>query len=113
MLLKGRMVMTRNDTFPVLSNFALVLRVLGWVLVIGGGVVAIIGLFMLFMNDLEWGTLIISGSGVLIGGVGVMMIVLGEMVGVFFSIESNGAQLLQLERLSDRNRLITGEGEAA
>ncbi len=105
--------MIRNDTFPVLSNFAAVLRVLGWILVVGGACVAIVGLFMLFMNDFEWGGLIISGSGVLIGGIGVMMIVLGEMVGVFFSIEHNGAELLQLERLNDRNRLITGEGGAA
>jgi len=104
----------RNEAFPVLSSLSVIMGNVGWVLLIAGGVAVCIGIVLLVMDvdGVNIFKVIFVLAGIVAGITGMIMVVLGEMVGVFFAIEHNGAQLLQLERLNERNRLITGEGEA-
>ena len=86
-----------NERFPVLSTVAKVLQVLGWIIVVIGGVL------LVFVSGAEalrcispnsghrWGgsdwITLISNIGVTVGGF--LVIAIAEIIGVLFAIEKN------------------------
>jgi len=79
-----------NPRFPILSFFSTVLRVLGW-LVFAGGLISslrqVVALAKCLFNcpvNIPW---LLQNIGLLLTGV--IVIVIGELIGVAFSIEKN------------------------
>lgn len=93
-----------NPRFPILSFFSLVLRIFGWVVLICGifstGKQAISYFEYYFQSlpngflNIQWLIQLILNSTWLLGGC--IIIIVGEIIGVVFSIENNIHKLVEL-----------------
>lgn len=94
-----------NTRFPILTVFSIVLRVLGWLILVGAVISSIkqaIALQQCLPNcpvNFPW---LLQNVVLLV--VGSITIVFGELIGVVFSIESNTHKLVELQQKSDASQ---------
>lgn len=96
-----------HESFPILNFFSSLMRGLGWLLFIIGGVLAVVT-FAGLGGNIEFRTLVLflPALGVMIAGI--LMIVLGEVIGVVFSIEKNTFKSARsLETIAKSMRLLS------
>jgi hypothetical protein len=91
----GKIVITRNSSFPTLSTVANLLVIGGGVLVAAGSIALLYGLVTIGQS--------MSGMMTLIGGLGAVLcgllgIAAGELVGVAFAIELNTRYISTVSR---------------
>jgi hypothetical protein len=97
-----------NRRFPILSAVSLVLRVLGWLIVLcalGGSIIGVYELavganFLLFdflrqPSWVAWDALIALSA--IVGAFGLSLAISGEIIGVLFAIEMNTRSTLPFE----------------
>ena len=93
-VLDGEKIKPSLNPFPVLTFVSLLLRVAGWVIVAGSLLSVVIGIGNLLTSEdsFKWGgiaVLVGIGSGVF----GIIVVAIGELVGVAFAIEANTRRL--------------------
>ena len=78
-----------NDRFPLLSFVSALLRFFGWLLFAGG--IICLGLILTqLVSDLRGLGLIVTVPGAVVGVfLGLMLVAVGEIIGVLFAIEAN------------------------
>ncbi len=88
--------------FPVLRAFSLILRIVGWLLVIAGLITFVVGVVTLVRAAADAETaheLLAGGFGTIIAGL--IFVLYGEVIEVFFDIEANTRRTAELiERLA-------------
>lgn len=93
-----------NPRFPILSFFSIILRVLGW-LVLAGGLISLLRQAVALAKclpdcsvDIPW---LLQNIGLLLTGV--IVIVIGELIGVAFSIEKNTHKMAEAIEMKSNN----------
>lgn len=86
--------MKRNEEFPVLSSIASLLNWLGWLVAIGGVIVAILGIPKFWQEGMFGGTQSSAAVLYILGGIlivvfGICVVMAAEWTGVLFAIETN------------------------
>jgi hypothetical protein len=96
-----------NDRFLVLSTLSVILRILGWIAVVGGIILFIAGLASRFGPDVGEAL-----TGIVIVFWGFSAVVLGELIGVFFAIEENTRSAANNTHTIEKNtRRVVGQKE--
>ncbi|HTU54356.1 MAG TPA: hypothetical protein VMF62_10325 [Acetobacteraceae bacterium] len=77
----------------VLRAFSLILRILGWIGVIVGLILFVVGLVELLRSSSDVGNMLIArdvlGGGIGLVITGLILVLYGELIEVFFDIEAN------------------------
>lgn len=84
--------MNTSNPFRVLTAISRLLRGLGWIVVVGGALYAVItGIIepMLPGHRFDVGDVFDFGVGLAILLVGIFVVAIGEIIGVLFAIEAN------------------------